>query len=87
MIIYTSAEAIADIRGAEYETLKTRRALLAGVIDLASAEHKAISDEIRKREKVIAAQLRLGTVSKADKQIYRDLINSPSFARGQAKEM
>lgn len=79
---YTSADAIADVNAASYPELKDRFAQLARVVDAVGAERKALFDEIRRREKEVAIRARLGTLSEADKIMFRDIVNSPAFSRG-----
>jgi len=81
MTTYNSDDAIRDVEGADYATLKAKFKDLAAVVDILHAERKAAFDEIRKREKEVAIKLRLGTLSEADKVLYRDVINSPTFSR------
>jgi hypothetical protein len=73
---YSSAEAITDIEGADYTTLVARFKDLAGVIDIASAERQAIDSAIRAREKTVAAKLKIGTLSDADKVMYRQILEA-----------
>lgn len=79
-VTYTSADAIADMPGATYDTLRARFVVLAGVVDMVSAERKALWDEIRRREKEVAVKLRLGALTEEQKIEYKAIINSPSFS-------
>lgn len=78
---YDSAEAIADVSVETYETLRARFAALADVVDMVSAERKALWDEILRREQEVAIKLRLGGLTDEQKREYKAIINSPSFAR------
>ncbi|MFA7269918.1 MAG: hypothetical protein WC073_11285 [Sterolibacterium sp.] len=73
---YSSADAIADIPGADYPTLSARFKDTAKVMDVLSAERKALADQMRAREEDAAARLRLGTLTDAEKEVYRQILES-----------
>lgn len=79
-VTYDSAQAIADVPGATYEALRARFVALATVVDVLSAERQALANEIRAREKEAELQLRIGSLTEEQKAIYRNIINSPTFA-------
>lgn len=81
-VTYTSADAIADPLAETYDVLRARFRDLAGVIDVVSAERQALWTEIRRREREVAIQLRLGALTEEQKQEYKAIINSPSFSQG-----
>lgn len=80
-VTYDSSQAIADVPGATYDALRDRFVALATVVDVLSAERQKLATEIRAREKEAAAKLRLGTLTEDQKDVYRNIINSPSFGR------
>ncbi len=81
MTTYSSADAIADIPGALYDTLRARFVVLAGVTDAVGAERKALWAEIDRREKEVAAKLRIGALTADELKLYQSVINSPTFSR------
>ena len=48
-------------------------------MDSVGVERKALHDEIRKREIDAEIKLKTGALTPAEKQIYRDIINSSTF--------
>lgn len=83
MTTYNSASAIVDVGGATLAQLKARFRELAGVVDAVGAERKTLNDEIRRREKEVIIGTRLSALSKGDREMYRDVINSPKFEGGR----
>jgi hypothetical protein len=76
---YNSDDALADPVAADYVTLRDRFVATAKIMDVLAGERKVLADEMRKREKEASIKLRLGTLSEADKALYRDVISSPYF--------
>ena len=76
---YTSDAAIANVAAATYADLKARFRALVAVMDSVGTERKSIHDEIRKREADAELKLRLGTLTPAEKEIYREIINASVF--------
>lgn len=73
---YSDKEAIADIPGAPYDVLKARFVVLAGVIDVVSAERKALADEIAARENEASIRIRLGALKPDEKDMYQAVIEA-----------
>lgn len=80
-MIYDSSSAIVDVQATDYAVLTARFKELASVVDLLSAERKAINDEMKRREKEVAIKLRMGALSESDKVLYRGVLESPNFRK------
>ena len=78
-VTYDSSAAIANVAAATYDDLKARFKALVTVLDAVGAERKKLIDEIRKREADAELKLRLGTLTPAEKEIYREIINASVF--------
>ena len=78
-VTYDSSAAIANVAAATYDDLKARFKALVTVLDAVGAERKKLIDEIRKREAEAELKLRLGTLTPAEKEIYREIINASVF--------
>lgn len=81
MTTYDSTKAIADVSQATLAALKARFKELAGVVDAVGAERKALLDEISRREKEVAIGTRFSTLSDADRAMYKEVVNSPTFSK------
>lgn len=71
---YNSADAIADVSAETYDAIRARFRELGRVIDLVSAERKALHDEMSRREADAKALLRLGALSESAKAVYRRVL-------------
>lgn len=81
-VTFTTAAALPDLSAATYDALRARFVDLATVVDVVSAERKALFAEIRRREQEVAVKLRLGALTDEQKLEYKAIINSPSFSQG-----
>ena len=73
---YDSDNAIRNIAGAPYQVLRQRFRILADVLDLLAAERRALDDEIRRRERAVSAEMRVGALKADDKRVLREIIDA-----------
>lgn len=75
MTTYNSADAIADIQAASYDSLKARFAALAHVIDAVGNERQALWDEIRRRDTEAAIHMRVSALGEDGKAALRSVLD------------
>lgn len=73
---YDSDQAIREPSSAAYPALKARFAALAQALDLLAAERKQLDDEIKRRERAVSIEMRVGALSVDDKRVLREIVGA-----------